>query len=304
MSHLLEHTMKKTLLAIALCCGAIASPALAQDSQPDTDTDNGIFAAISFGGGFAKTSGIDGNLNVSESYDDFLFLNLEFRAQWHGLFIELPGRSQQQIDGQFSGASLGYNFYNTPNWSYDIYAVHASQANQYSASSPERTLTFNRTSDYRLGVRASGYFEDMFTQFIITPYSFRDEIGGVEASASIRKDWQYRNWNIYNSIGVRYRSESIMDHYYGIDERLANLLSYVVRDDPNFDDLTEYFSPYQADGGISVHGEVGFEYPISEHMVFGGFFQYVVAPDSAKDSPLFVGDRIGNSFGLSITYVF
>lgn len=304
MKHVLQHTMKNTLVTMALCCGALSTLAVADTSNAESGSDNGVFAAISIGGGLAKQSGIDGNLNVNESYDDFFFLNIELRAQWYGLFVEFPGRSQQQIDGQFSGASLGYNFYNTQNWSYDLYAVHASQGNTYNAASPEGTLSFSRASDFRLGLRASGYFEDLFTQFIVTPYSFRDEIGGVEASASIRKDWQYRNWNIYKSIGVRYRSESIVDHYYGVDENLSDLLIQIVADDENIDNLTEYFSPYEADSGISVHGEVGFEYPISEHMVFGGFFQYVVASDSAKDSPLFVGDRIGNSFGLSLTYVF
>ena len=306
MYHSLTHNMKKTTLALALCCWSLSTTASTTESPTSstTESDSGVFAAISFGGGFAQTSGINGNLDVNEDYDDFLFLGLELKAQWRGLFVELPGRSQEKIDGQFSGTSLGYNFYNTPNWSYDLYAVQSSQKNTYRLSSPNETLEFEREGDFRLGFRASGYFDDLFTQFIVTPHSFQDEIGGVEASASVRQNWQYRNWNIYNSIGVRYRSADIIDHFYGVDDALSAQIIQLASEDPNIDNLTEYFEPYEADGGLSLHGEVGFEYPISENMVFGGFFQYVVASDAAKDSPLFVGDRTGNAFGLSVTYVF
>jgi len=300
----LKKTMKKTTLALALGFSAISATAETTDIEALSDNDDGIFAAISFGGGFAQKSGINGNLEFDESYYDFLFLNLELRAQWKGLFVELPGRSQEKIDGQFSGSALGYNVYNTSNWAYDVYAVKSSQSNEYKLSSPTETLAFEREADYRLGFRATGYFDDLFAQFIVTPYSFKDDIGGVEASASIRQNWQYRNWNFYNSFGIRYRSSEIIDHFFGVDDQLSQEIITLLDEDPNIDNLTEYFAPYKADDGISVHGEVGFEYPLSENMVFGGFFQYVVASDAAKDSPLFAGDRIGNSFGLSITYVF
>ena len=301
MSHPLEHKMKKTALTIALCCGSLCTAAMPTNAA---ESDDGIFAAISAGTGFVQKSGLNSNLDVDDDYSGFLFLDLELRAQWQGLFVEFPGRSQKKIDGQFSGASVGYNFYNTQNWSYDVYVVNSSRNSNFRVSSSKKTLKIRRASDYRLGLRASGYFDDLFAQFIVTPYSFRDAIGGIEASASVRQNWQYRNWNIYNSIGVRYRSKDIVNHYYGVDEALSTRITELLKDDPNNDKLVDYFSPYTASGGLSLHGEVGFEYPLSENMVFGGFFQYVVASDAAKDSPLFLGDRIGNAFGLSITYVF
>lgn len=304
MEHLNKRSFKKALAALILTTIGLNTQAQEAGVEEEQYEENGIFAALSFGGGFAKQSGINGNLDVNENYNDYLFLNLELRAQWNGFFVEFPGRSQEQIDGQFSGNALGYNFYNSQNWSYDIYAAKSSDAIHYKFSNPEEALEFERVSDFRLGIRATGYFDDLYTQFIIAPHSFRSEIGGIEASASVRQNWQYRNLNIYNSVGLKYRSADILDHYYGVDEALSAEFADLVAEDPNVDNLVDYFSPYEAGGGFSVHGEVGFEYPLSENLVFGGFFQYVIASDEAKNSPLFIGDRVGNSFGLSLTYVF
>ena len=295
----LKSHLMKGLLLISLF--SFTSNLLAQDQENE---DFEIFAAVSLVGGFSQQSGINANLDVIERYEDFIFTNLELRAQWKGFFIEQPGRSQEKVDGQFSGNSLGYNFYNSENWAYDLYAVRSSGSIRYGFRSPDDTITFERRSDYRVGVRATGYFEGFFTQFIATPLSLRSEIGGVELSASVRQNWQLRNWNIYNSIGVRYRSKEIIDHYYGVNDELSQEFVDFVQVDPNAENLAAYFAPYEGKAGISVNGEVGFEYPITEHWVFGGFFQYAVASDGAKDSPLFIGDRVRNAFGLSVTYVF
>ena len=298
------HSTIRRLLFVVIVLPWFSVLATEQAQPEEENWTDSLFAAVTLGGGFYQQQSLSSNLEVGERYEDYLFLNIEFFAQWKGFFVELPGRSQEKVDGQYSGNAIGYNLYNSKHWSYDFYAVRSSGGITRRYANTEETLNIDRVSDYRLGFRATGYYDNLLAQFIITPYSLRDEIGGVEASASIRQNWQYRNWNFYNSIGLKYRSSSIQDYYYGVDDPLSTQFAELVADDPNADNIASFFSPYEADAGVGIHGEVGFEYPISEHLVFGGFFQYAVAPEQVKDSPLFIGDKFGHSFGLSLTYVF
>ncbi|XOV80779.1 MAG: MipA/OmpV family protein [Aestuariibacter sp.] len=274
--------------------------------------NDGFYAALTLGVGVREANfvGSDGQagseITRKQTYEDFIALNLELRYQYKGFFVELPGPTQDAIDGQYAGNALGYNFYNSRHWTIDFYALEASGAASRKFTSFEESRNFSevRRSDYRLGLRASGYFDNYLMQFIFAPYSFRDEIGGVDASASFRHDWQVKNLNLYASLGFRYRSSEILDHYYGVSTELSDQIADLVEGQGNADISTRFFQPYTPGDGFNIGAIAGFEYPVSQSWVVGGFVAAEKTPNSIKDSPLVAGDSVSTSAVLTISYVF
>lgn len=301
------------LLGTALAVGTAVADE--QDYASGTSLNNanpndGFYAALTLGMGIRETNfiGSDGQAGSEiqriQNYDDFITLDLELRYQYKGFFIELPGPTQEAIDGQYAGNAIGYNFFNSRHWSVDVYALEASGAASRKFTNPDRQFTDTRDADFRLGVRATGYFDQYFTQLILAPYSFDDDIGGVDASASVRRDWQIKNLNLYASLGFRYRSSEILNHYYGVSDVLSEQIADLVAGQGNSDISTEFFQPYHAGGGLNIGAVAGFEYPLSERFVVGGYLAAEKTPDSIKDSPLVAGDSVSTSAVLTISYVF
>lgn len=302
-----KHTLKTLLLGLGLL---LSSQTLSAEESFSDELES--FFAISLIGGITETNLLDQDFNRIDETDSFLSANIEIQLRWKGFFYENPGNSQENVNGLFSGDALGYNFYNDNNWAVDIYAVHAFGKEEFFfnalvESVDEQTgevtrevnrLVLYRDSDYRLGLRATGYFSDYLTQFIATPVSFNDEIGGVNLSASIRRTWLYKNWNFYGTIGLNYQSSEIVNYHWGLSPEESEQIAAVMQtnDSP--------FQPYEAGSGIYGVAEVGFEYPISESFVFGGFYSTVIRSDALNDTPLSVAGRFVNTAGLSVTYVF
>ncbi|MCC2607004.1 MipA/OmpV family protein [Planctobacterium marinum] len=305
-----KHTFNLLILGLLLLLPA--SLLQADEVSESGDSELESFFAISLIGGVSETNQLDQNFNRVNTTESFLAVNLEMQLRWKGFFYENPGNSQENVDGLFSGDAIGYNFYNTRNWAVDLYAVHAHGGGEFVFDGIEQLydeegepaginvhrLTLPRDSNYRLGVRATGYFSDYLMQFIATPVSFEDEIGGFGLSASIRRTWLYKNWNFYGTVGLNYQSSDIIDYYWGLsDSESAQIEDHMRRTD------TPY-KPYEADGGVMAVGQVGFEYPLTEHLVFGGFITSVLRPDAVTDSPLSSEGRLVSTAGLSVTYVF
>jgi outer membrane protein len=144
-------------------------------------------------------------------------------------------------------------------------------------------------------LRATGRFEQTSVEFSISPYSLNDEYDdGVYASFWVDRSWQIKNWQFNAAIGLTYRSEEILNHYYGTPDG----------------SIIEGFD-YQASGGVDVTAQIGVSYPISENWIFESYFRYTDISNSITDSP-FLQRRIQNfslsenafEFGILVSYVF
>ena len=282
-----------------LLCLLFSGTAVAEDeSEPNPGGGLETFFGISLVGGVTETNLLNSKFQRVDKKHDFLEANIEIQLRWKGLFYESPGQSQENIDGLFSGDAIGYNFYNSRHWGGDVYAVSAFSDGEFTFRTPDETLVLERERNYRLGIRATGYYSDYLAQFIATPVSFQDDIGGVNASFSVRRTWLAKNWNLYATLGFNYQSEEIVDYYWGLSEIESAEVKRVLKNP------SAPFEPYRASGGVFTTAEIGFEYPISEHFVFGGFVSFVQRPNTVNDSPLVSNGRIVSTAALSLTYVF
>ena len=304
----LSHKLKALLLCL---CYLLGPQAYARDQQGLFEGLETFFA-LSAVLGNTETNLVNRDFQRVNSRENFINLNVEIQLRWNGLFYENPGRSQESVDGLFSGDAIGYNFYNNEYWALDVYAVNAFADTEYTFDTlvEERgendqvinryvdRLRLNRKRDYRLGLRATGYYKDYLAQFIVTPMSFRSEIGGVNASASLRRTWLVKNWNVYATVGLNYQSSEIIDYYFGLPDAEAQLIAEQLNTNES------PFQAYRADHGFFAVGEVGFEYPVTEYFVFGGFITSIARPDAVKDSTLSVSGRYVTTAALSLTWVF
>jgi hypothetical protein len=203
-------------------------------------------------------------------------VGISYRVQLLGLFIESPGISTRRLQGMYSMPAWGLNFYNSEDWSFDLFY-------QYSTRGIEGLEGIQtRNKDERAGLRMTGFFENSQLQAIYSPVS-RNGTGsdGIEASLSYSYNWQFRNWNYYTNLGVQYRSKEVTP--YGQETYLD-------------DDLS-------TKAGLSYSAEVGIEYPLTTDWVFGSFIGYNVLSDrtvASRQDDVEAGTRAG----LSLTFVF
>ncbi len=196
-----------------------------------------------------------------------LSLFLSGRYQWqNGLFVEQPGANNKLEPG----ARIGYNFYNTENWDFDLIASVTHGSLIYDVMENDQHVHIETKVSPRLGIRSRGYFGDNTVQFTVMPYSSNTDYDqGVYASAWAGRHWQVKNWNFHASAGIQYRSKSIMDYYYGVPEDVA----------------TENTPAYEAGSGFNVTGQLGATYPINKSWVFESYLRYTDLADAMTNSP-------------------
>lgn len=270
------------------------------------------FFGISLVAGVTETNLVDQNFQRVDETRNYLEGNIEIQLRWNGFFYENPGHSQENVDGLFSGDAIGYNFYNSKHWAYDIYVVNAFGEGEYHFDNVETVingetgestnnhvrLLLPRKANDRLGLRATGYYDDYLAQFIVTPVSFQSEIKGVNASASLRRTWLYKNWNFFGTVGFNYHSKEIIDYYWGLSEDESTQIEDLLKNQ------NTPFKPYEGSGGFFAVGQLGFEYPVTENVVFGGFVTAIRRPNAVTDSTLSFEGRVVSTAGVSLTWVF
>lgn len=257
-------------------------------TNPDDDLSGG-FLKLGIGLGSASSPFWDKNNGVK--------INLTGRYQWKGgLFTEFPGLFSNADAYMNNGPSVGWNFLNTEQWNFDVIAPLIYGATDYEETNESgETLTVERNNELRLGLRATGSFDNYFVQFSGTTFPFKDQLsGGIVASAWGGKRWQIKNWNLFSAIGLRYESQKVLDYYFGIPEH----------------ESSELTPEYEADSGVNLRAQLGVSYPISKKWVFEGALNYTKFSDSIMDSPVIVNtmsserteDQLLTSF--TINYVF
>lgn len=224
---------------------------------------------------------------VSSVGDDYAFSNMDdtesefdvaisYRVQLLGLFMESPGISTRRIQGMYSMPAWGLNFYNSEDYSFDLFY-------QYSTRGIEGLEGIQtRNEDERAGLRMTGFYENSQLQLIYSPVSRNGEgSDGIEASISYSYNLQFRNTNFYTNLGVQYRSKEVTPH---------GQTTFID------DDLSK-------SAGLSYSAEVGVEYPLTTDWVIGSYVGYNALSDrsiAARQDTVEDGYRAG----LLLTFVF
>ncbi|WP_299944933.1 MipA/OmpV family protein [uncultured Microbulbifer sp.] len=247
-----------------------------------------------FQGGYLKV-GYGYKSEVGPSDDEAkggtLFVSGRYQVKW-GFFIEAASGANR-LD---QSINVGFNFYNTEQWQFDLTSVRAHGRNKYGYGQPGFHQEEKIKSSEMLGLRATGLFENQLLQLVVAPYSFNDEYNdGVYASLFASNAWQIKNWEVYASAGLVYRSEEILDYYYSTTELQSQL----------------DFPDYQAGAGIDFVGQIGASYPISENLLFETYYRYTNISSSITDSPIMKliiaspeRKEYITEFGVLFSYVF
>ncbi|KGJ96941.1 MipA/OmpV family protein [Colwellia psychrerythraea] len=227
-----------------------------------------VSAISSVGDDYAYAANVD-----TESEFD---VAISYRVQLLGLFMESPGISTRRIQGMYSMPAWGVNFYNSEDYSFDLFY-------QYSTRGIEGLEGIQtRNEDERAGLRMTGFYENSQLQMIYSPVSRNGEgSDGIEASISYSYNLQYRNTNFYTNLGVQYRSKEVTP--YGVQTWVE-------------DDLS-------TSAGISYSAELGVEYPLTTDWVIGSYVGYNALSDrsiAARQDTVEDGYRAG----LLLTFVF
>ncbi|PKI14815.1 MipA/OmpV family protein [Colwellia sp. 12G3] len=212
------------------------------------------------------------NVDTESEFD----VVISYRVQLLGLFMESPGISTRRIQGMYSMPAWGVNFYNSEDYSFDLFY-------QYSTRGIEGLEGIQtRNEDERAGLRMTGFYENSQVQMIYSPVSRNGEgSDGIEASISYSYNLQYRNINFYTNVGAQYRSKEVTP--YGMQTWVE-------------DDLS-------TSAGISYSAEVGVEYPLTTDWVIGSYVGYNALSDrsvAARQDTVEDGVR----GGLLLTFVF
>lgn len=208
--------------------------------------------------------------------------------QYKGLFVEMVHQSQD-------GINIGYNIWNSTNWSLDILAANLKGSWSRAEGVDPKTLNEAQRNAYLMsedsfyigaGFRLTRYWSDdyVFQYRIVTDYY---DGQGVQSSARLGKSWQVRNWNFHALGSVEYSSSRLNKYLFGV----------------NSDEATERFPEYQPNGSFSYGLEVGVAYPISQRLVFRAMYRMTVLPAEVTDSPFNESGYL-SFFNASISYVF
>lgn len=241
------------------------------ESNPRDGFYLGLSAISSFGDDFRYPSDDE----PSSQFD----IDLSYRVQLLGFFIESPSLSTRRMHGMYSLPAWGFNVINTDTWSFDVFY----QRNNKGIEGLEGLQI--RNLDKRGGLRATGYFDNSQLELIYSPFS-RNNVGsdGVEASVSYSYNGQFKNWSYYANLGMQYRSREVL---------------------PQPSDLVQYDSRsgLSKNDGLSRAAEIGFEYPITTDWVFGTFVSYnKVSNRTIIERPQLAND--GVRAGMLLSFVF
>jgi len=258
---------------------------------------------------------------------DSLSLLHSGRFEWDsGLFIEISNGYNEITQGH----NIGYNFYNTEHWSFDLSTMqahgnlslttlvrrHKISTDYYSQEVVDRYNAKggmkhkeieSRKKLSAVGLRATGRFDQTNIQLTIAPFVQQSEAltnvsdidHGVYASLWLAHYWQVKNWELHASLGAKYRSGEIIDYYYGVHGYPANINNFL------FD-----FPEYNAKAGINVSAQIGLSYPISKKWLFDSYYRYTNLARSITDSPFMkvAADNENSAidvseFGIAISYI-
>jgi outer membrane protein len=277
---------------IAISMLTINIGAFAEERDSDEQDHSGGSLKVGIGYKFEQNPYEDENNGVA------LFFNGRYQMDI-GLFIEASSGINKRQDG----LNIGYNFYNTEDWSFDITTVKAFGETKvigdfYEPGSPEspRILIDKRGSSEMLGLRAKGAFGNTSVQFLAAPLLLNNDYDdGVYSSFWLGHSWQIKNWEFYAAAGLEYRSKEILAHYF----------------EPSAAFQDAGVQSYKAGSGVDYTIQISASYPISENLIFESYSRYKDISNSITESPIIAvtsqldgRDEAETEFGILVSYVF
>jgi len=258
----------KLAFKLAIASWLLITNALAGDIALEVQqgpSDNGSFAEIGISWQTSQLPLIGFNDQELEKSGDIrhsIDLNLQGRFQYKHFFAEM-------IQASFSDLTVGFNIKDTPDYNLDLIASTSFSSIERNRFAGYETIK-TRDEDISVGFRSSFYNEDesVFQYELVADAS--DAHGGIMVAANYGKQYQYRNWNLHSLVGVRYFSDKVVDHYFGITE----------------EESTQALPTYRAKSGFMPTVLLGATLPVSENWVFRTDIEYSYLPDSVSESPL------------------
>ena len=275
--------------SLLVCASAMASDIAREVRVGATGPDSSDGGYLEIGALYEMSN----QLRVQEDPSKTDDIEIEIALSVSGAF-RYRGFFAGFAEGTFDGLNLGYNFYVSRHWSYDLLlSSFNGQLNlDYdeigdgdSEAARDRKL-LNRDTFYNgFGLRATRYYNDYVMQFRLVADVHRGN--GYQASARIGRHSQISNWNVHAVAGLVYDSSDLGQYLWGVGP----------------DEATERFPEHQVDGGVRFQLEAGGLYPLSRDWVFRSLLRYTLYPRDVVDSPL-IDDSFSLSIGGSINYVF
>jgi outer membrane protein len=268
------------------------APGITAASDIASSVAGGVDNRLSNGGYFELGGSIYGVNKVDIRQTDYQAVQpsllISGMYQYKGLFVEMVHQSQD-------GINLGFNFWNSDNWSLDLLAANLKSSWSRPEDVDPSTLNEAGRNAYLMseeslyvgaGFRATRYWDDhyVFQYRIVSDYY---DGQGIQSTARLGKSWQVRNWNFHALGSIEYSSSTFNRYLFGVDS----------------DEATELFPEYRPDSSFSYGMELGVAYPISENFVFRAMYRINVLPDEVTDSPFNQADYV-SFFNASISYVF
>jgi len=245
-----------------------------RDSSAEKSTAENYFEL-----GVGIATGVAPSLTDDDDQFTSGYVVLNGSYTWNNFFIEQYGESDD-------GLLLGYNAYESENWSLDVVVGPKFRGLDFD---DKFDALDDRNISAMFGGRLTGYLGENVLQFTLK-HDISGNSKGTMASALIGRNWQVRNWNFHGLAGVYYYDSNINDYYYGVSEAEA---------------ARSQFTEYHPSANVNFAAEAGVTYPITEDWVFRSTARFSTVSDADMDSPLFETRRSTKmSLSTSISYVF
>lgn len=212
-----------------------------------------------------------------EDHEFTLEAILDGRLQYKGLFVEV-------VEESFSNLTFGYSLFNNAQASLELVASTLIFDIERTSIGGVANVE-NETNDMNLGIRGSYFLPDIFAQLEIT----KDVAGvhdGLAVALHLGHQRQWYNWNVYGLAGLRYFSDDVVNHFFGVPAT----------------ESTDTNAEYRGSFAFMPSLQLGADIPLAEDWTFNLKVEYTKFPDSIADSPLTQGSDFLVA-GAGIRYV-
>lgn len=265
---------------------SFAEEVLQEDSVIENDRD-GYY--LSIGAGYRNHE------SPLRDIDDGFQVVFKGRYQWHGAFVEIGSDPSSEK----SLPAIGYNFYNTDHWNFDLIAAITDGGGRVSYEIEGETKYVSSDQTRGAGFRALGSWGDTMLQLVALPYineDLRSDSAIDYASLWVGHRWQIKNWSLNGLVGAKYRSSGLLDYHFGITEG---------------SEANAVLDAYQPGSGVDYTAQIDLTYPVSKNLLFQIYTRHTTYSDEILNSPIIKGVRQFHGrpekeqeFGILFNYVF
>ncbi|WNO08647.1 MipA/OmpV family protein [Teredinibacter sp. KSP-S5-2] len=210
---------------------------------------------------------------------------LENDGAWAGSEFSGPVHAEWRFQkGRFfvEDAQLGFEA-----WGNESFNIEAIPVMVILAREEEKNKYEGRDPVVLTGFRATHYSGSYISQFQFGGDITSGDNNGWAALFRTGRHYQYRNWNLYASLGFAYLDHRFNNYVVGIDESI----------NPDYPE-------YHPGSGWDFFAEFGAKYPLSENWVFSAAATSMIMDDNQSRSPILEGAKFVNTTEFVFAYVF